>query len=116
MTLAEIAEIVATARAKGLMALEHQTETGVLRVRLGSQHAQDPVPAKAPCAGVFLSAHPVQPHIVPPQTVATQGEVIAFLKIGPCLRAVQAPRPGILQRRAGENSLVGYGEVLFDIE
>ncbi|WP_119273191.1 hypothetical protein [Taklimakanibacter deserti] len=115
MTLAEIAEIVAVARAMGLTAAEYRTGPGLLRFRLaavGGDPAPGPAfaPVKAPCAGVFLPVHPT------PTSIGAPGDIIAFLKIGPCLRAIQAPRPGILRRRAEEGRLVGYGEILFEIE
>lgn len=112
MTLAEIENLVVQSRAQGLRTVEYRTETGLLRLKLSASTSEEP-PAvvKAPCPGVLLPA----PAAKRADAAVKPGEIIAFLRIGPCLRAVEAPRPGILRYRAQENSLVGYGEVLFEI-
>lgn len=131
MTLAEIEEIVLKSQAAGFSDVEYQTETGILRIRLAhspgletgtpsnSRSVRGEVLAsvRAPCAGVFLVGHPMMEHGSSPAKAAViRGETIGFLMIGPCLRALEAPLSGTpVVRKAAENRLVGYGEILFDI-
>lgn len=116
MTLAEIEALVMQSRAQGLREAEYQTETGLLRLKLMALSAsiseEPPAVVRAPCPGVLLLAPAAQRA----DAAVRPGEIIAFLRIGPCLRAVEVPRPGILRCRAQENSLAGYGEVLFEID
>lgn len=115
MTLTEIAEIVMRSRAAGLMAVDYQLGKSLLRVRWAGGDQARPPPkqastvVKAPCAGLFRLARLASP------SSALQGEVIAYLQIGPCRRALEAPCPGKLLIKAEENRLVGYGDVLFEV-
>ena len=131
MTLTEIEEFVTRSQVAGFSDIEYRTETGTLRIRLalspgletGTPSNSRPVPGeilasvRAQCAGVFMAAHPMMAHGSSPAKAAViSRETIGFLKIGPCLRAVEAPLSGALvMRNAVQNRLVGYGEILFDI-
>jgi acetyl-CoA carboxylase biotin carboxyl carrier protein len=127
MTLAEIAEIIARSRAANLTAVEYQAGGSFLRLRwtsggverdeerAGLEPEETSTVVTAPCSGVFRLAHPERAHLPLPAS-AVQGEIIGYLQVGPCLRAVEAPCPGNLRLRVEENRLVGYGEPLFEIE
>lgn len=131
MTLAEIEDIIVMSQAAGLSDVEYQTEAGFLRIRLAASPGlereappeSEPGPGSAfvsvpaPCPGIFITRHPMTVSAESSgKTIVAKGETVGFVKIGPCLRAVEAPRAGhIAKQRTAENTLVGYGEVLFDI-
>jgi biotin carboxyl carrier protein len=72
----------------------------------------------APMAGVFCSDHPASaaPPLALPFEVEA-GEPLGFIRIGPILLPVKAETPGVLIRRiAGNGSIVGYGDPLFEFE
>lgn len=69
----------------------------------------------APAAGYFLSIHPLSAERFVAEGAAVKtGQAIAFLQVGPCLRAVTAPADGVVgPALAEEGALVGYGARLF---
>ena len=67
--------------------------------------------AKAPLAGVF------QPIDGPLRRHVAAGDTLAFIRVGPIVLPVKAPRGGALVRTLAEiGALVGYGDPLFEIE
>ncbi len=73
--------------------------------------------ARAPCAGVFLQAHPLRSEALAKagQPVAA-GDVVALLRIGELLVPVTAPARGtVVGALAPQDSLVGFGTPLVQI-
>ena len=74
--------------------------------------------ARTPCAGVFLTAHPLRTEALAAagRRVAA-GDVVALVRIGQVLVPVTTPVPGtVLRTLAPPDSLVGYGTPLLDID
>ena len=68
--------------------------------------------------GVFRSHHPTSSERFVMEGVSVrQGQIVAFLQIGPCLRPVTAPREGVIGACIGpEDTVVGYGSPLFVLD
>ena len=69
---------------------------------------------KAQLAGVFTSCQTPSGSL--PRNVAT-GEMLGFIRVGPILLPAKVGKVGVLTRILAENNtLVGYGDPLFEIE
>lgn len=77
----------------------------------------DPDTIRSPGVGVVLYAHPANTGPVPAlPRQAAKGEVVAYIKTGPTLRAVLAPTDCHLRRALVANGTgVGYGEALLEV-
>jgi len=83
-----------------------------------SPAATPAISVAAPLAGLFCGAHPASfaPPLELPREVVT-GDMLGFIRIGPILLPIKASGTGTLMRSlAGDGSLVGYGDPLFEIE
>ena len=99
-------------------------ERGVFRTVVGIEAPQlSPTTIRsstvtAPIAGIFAGRHPASigaPFELPRE--ALFGDTLGFIRVGPVLLPVKAPETGILTRAfAGDDSLVGYGDPLFEIK
>ncbi|MBP1860348.1 acetyl-CoA carboxylase [Rhizobium herbae] len=130
---AVIASLAAALEAAGVDGIEIEQDARKVRIVIergilgavpqvdASQHssaATHAISVAAPTAGLFCSAHPasVAPPLELPREVVP-GEMLGFIRVGPILLPVKASGTGILMRSlAGDGSLVGYGEPLFEIE
>ena len=128
-TLAALADALTAA---GVDGVEISRPAGNLRIVVskagGAQisltgNAQ-PAPAtsvavvKAPMAGHFYPLHPSDSSETErlPRSVSSQ-DVIGFIRIGSVLLPIPAGRAGLLARRSVEpETLVGFGDLLFEIE
>lgn len=128
-----IASLAAALEAAGVDGIDIEQGTRKVRIvvdrgipgRVSQVDESQPTPATAhagfvaaPITGFFCSGHPasVVPPLELPREVAS-GDTIAFVRIGPVLLPVWAPKTGVLTRFVAENgSLVGYGDPLFAIE
>ncbi|URK86090.1 acetyl-CoA carboxylase (plasmid) [Rhizobium sp. RCAM05350] len=130
---AVIASLAAALEAAGVDGIDIEQGTHKVRIvverggpgGVSQVDASQPAPATAeacfvaaPIAGFFCSGHPasvVPPFQLPREVVS--GDTLAFVRIGPVLLPVRAPKTGVLTRFVAENgSLVGYGDPLFAIE
>lgn len=120
-----IAALAAQLERQGLSAIEITTEDGHLEIT-SSTIAQSPAAksptistpdeplARAPIAGLFLTAHPMRRDkaIEKGQKIG-KGDIVAFIGIGPLLVPVTAQKAGIFNGfAASAETLVGYGDVL----
>jgi acetyl-CoA carboxylase biotin carboxyl carrier protein len=76
------------------------------------------VTVNAPCAGVFLHAHPMQATPLAPVGARVRtGATIGLLQIGALLLPVLAPRAAVVAGlRVAHGTLVGYGTPLVDLD
>jgi biotin carboxyl carrier protein len=130
---AVIASLAAALEVAGVDGIE--IEQGARKVRIVVEHGvlgavsqvnasqHNPATAhssavKAPMAGIFCRDHPA--FFTPPSELPREvvlGDTLGFIRVGPVLLPVKASGTGILtQSLAGDGSLVGYGEPLFEIE
>lgn len=133
MTLDEISRLVAVADRQGLADLTVSVGGCMLTLRRGEPEslaeAAPPLPAlpaiarpaatlPAPAAGFFRASHPSAPAAGPAgDRAVTEGEIVAFLQVGPCLRPVTAPGPGrVGPALVADGNLVGFGTALFGFE
>jgi acetyl-CoA carboxylase biotin carboxyl carrier protein len=123
----DLAEIAAAMTAAGIARLELSGPD--VRLALGRPAAPAPedaaaadasagvVAVTAPGVGTFLRAHPL--HDVPladrGETVSA-GQAVALLQVGALLVPVAAPVGGlVVDAVAGDGTLVGYGDRLFEL-
>lgn len=109
--------------AAGVDGLEISSASGKLRIVVsgGENHVSQAVKAsskpsviKAPMAGIFQLRDSASADL--PQSVAAT-DVLGFLRVGYVLVPLTAGRRGLLTRRLIEpEALVGFGDVLFEIE
>lgn len=123
MTIEEIGRLVALAGASGLSSLSvtldgctltFKARTGPAPTRPATPIPQ-PAPAiTAPAAGILLAAHPDRVAPPPQGRAVAAGEVVALLRVGPCLRPVLAPGAGRLgPALLPDGTLAGFGTPLF---
>lgn len=122
-TIAFLTDALTTA---GVDGVEISSPSGTLRIIVSvdekvSHAVPAPSPAlsiKAPLAGIFTSQRPGSSEVPAdlPRTVAG-ADVLGFLRLGPVLVPLAAPRAGLLTRQFVEaGALVGFGDTLFQIE
>ena len=72
---------------------------------------------RAPCAGIFLSTHPLRSQpLVRSGDLVRPGQTVALLQVGPLLTPVRARTPGRVTAACAEpGHTVGYGSPLFEL-
>lgn len=102
-----------------LLSLTEGAETVTLRREIGGA-ASLPRPdatlvVAAPCAGVFLRAHPLRAEPLAETGRSVEaGAALGLLRIGPLLLELRAPASGTLSAvEASDGALVGFGTPLF---
>lgn len=122
-TIAFLTDALTTA---GIDGLEISGPSGTLRIIVsvdGEAHPAAPAhsPAlsiKAPMAGIFSPRVPGASDVPAdlPRPVA-DAHVLGFLRLGPVLMPLAAPKAGLVTRQFVEaGTLVGFGDTLFQIE
>ncbi|WP_137128619.1 acetyl-CoA carboxylase [Rhizobium sp. FY34] len=122
-TIAFLTDALTTA---GVDGVEISGPSGTLRIIMSAEEkvshaAPAPSPAlsiKAPMAGIFCPPRPGSSEVPAdlPRTVAA-GQALGFLRLGPVLLPLAAPKAGLLTRQFVEaGALVGFGDTLFQIE
>ena len=121
-----IAFLTEALTAAGVDGLEISGPSGKLRIVVsvdGEVRRTEPTPTavmtmKAPIAGVFCSQHPSSsdaPEDLP--RMVSNATVLGFLRLGPILVPLAAPKAGVLTRQfVADGALVGFGDTLFQIE
>jgi acetyl-CoA carboxylase biotin carboxyl carrier protein len=132
MSLEEIGRLSEAGRRAGIALLE--ISSGGMSVRLKFETCEQdermppPVPSappvrsadnriRSPGVGLFRLAHPAtgRSPVHEGQTIG-KGQVVGFLQIGPTVRPVVAPKPGVLGEPLVEDGrVVGYGTPLFPL-
>lgn len=89
-------------------------KNGGASVLVGSAKGAIKDVARAQLAGVFTRYQTASGSL--PRNVAN-GEILGFIRVGPILLPVKVGKAGALTRALGENNtLVSYGDPLFEIE
>lgn len=122
-TIAFLTDALTTA---GVDGVEISSPSGTLRIIVSvdekvSHAVPAPSPAmsiKAPLAGVFCPKRPGSSDAPADLTrTVAAGQVLGFLRLGPVLLPLAAPKDGLLTRQCVEaGALVGFGDTLFQIE
>ncbi|WP_275791319.1 acetyl-CoA carboxylase [Pararhizobium gei] len=85
--------------------------TGAASVLVDAAKTAETNIVKAPLAGVFQPVPGTLTREVGP------GEILGFIRVGPVLLPVKAPKAGVLAHILAEHgALVGYGHPLFETE
>ncbi|MDQ0137641.1 biotin carboxyl carrier protein [Neorhizobium galegae] len=72
-----------------------------------------PEAVRAPSFGEF---HQPENLLIDDEMVVNEGQILAFVRLGPVMKAIRAPRRGTLKSCGyHEKALVGYGDVVFQI-
>jgi len=97
----------------------------LLKLKLGRSKLRAASPIEARPARALLEAvrapsfgefHQPESLSIGDGAVVNEGQILAFVRLGPVMKAIRAPRRGILKSCGyHEKALVGYGDVVFQI-
>jgi hypothetical protein len=107
--MADEAHILQLMQRYSIMQFDYSEGNSQMSLRLPQQ--RDTI--TAPCAGIFLDAHPATGKCA--QGPFKAGDILGFLQTGAMLRPITAPRDGHFVRPlACPGRITGYGTPLFD--